>query len=63
MHLIRFFFTTREDELLDLAAGVRYALDRHWSIRPEVRYTENDSTLVINDYDRVSVMVFIRNDF
>ena len=57
------FFTTREDELLDLAAGVRYALDRHWSIRSEVRYTENDSTLVINDYDRVSVMVFIRNDF
>lgn len=57
------FFTTREDELLDFTAGVRYALDRHWSIRPEVRYIENDSTLVINDYDRVSVMVFIRNDF
>lgn len=57
------FFSTREDELLDFTAGIRYAVDRHWSIRPEVRYTQNDSTLVVNDYDRVSVMVFIRNDF
>ncbi len=57
------FFTDRDDNLFDFTVGARFAFDRHWSIRPEIRYTENDSNLVINDYERVNFMVFVRNDF
>lgn len=57
------FLESRDDEFFDVTAGLRFALSRHWSIRPEVRYSENDSTLVVNDYDRINVMVYIRNDF
>ena len=57
------FLRTREDEFIDVNAGLRFALDRHWSINPEVRFTNNDSTLVINDYDRINLMVYVRNDF
>lgn len=57
------FLEEREDEFFDVAFGFRYAVDRHWSITPEIRYNNNDSTLPINEYDRVSGMIYVRNDF
>ncbi|MGE0483958.1 MAG: outer membrane beta-barrel protein [Gammaproteobacteria bacterium] len=57
------FLRSRDDEFVDVAAGLRVGVNRHWSVRPEIRYSRNDSTLVINDYDRVNVMVYLRNDF
>lgn len=57
------FLTRRQDHYAELTAGVRYALDRHWSVSPQIRYINNDSTLPINTYDRVEAMVMFRNDF
>lgn len=57
------FLTRRTDDFVTVALGLRYAIDKHWSIRPEIGYTHNDSTLAITDYDRWQAMVFLRNDF
>jgi hypothetical protein len=57
------FLVKRDDDYVDVGLGLRYQYDRNWSVRPEVRYTNNDSNIVITDYDRVAVMMTIRNDF
>ncbi|MCI0400134.1 MAG: tetratricopeptide repeat protein [Gammaproteobacteria bacterium] len=57
------FGERRIDNYVEVGAGLRYAIGKNWSIRPEIGYTNNDSTLVINDYNRWQAMVFLRNDF
>lgn len=57
------FKQRRTDDFVTAALGLRYAIDKHWSIRPEIGYTNNDSTLEINEFDRWQAMVFLRNDF
>lgn len=53
----------REDDYVSVNGGVRYSVTRMISIRPEVRYTSNDSNVVLNDYDRWEAMVFFRSAF
>jgi tetratricopeptide (TPR) repeat protein len=57
------FLETREDHFFLIRAGLEYALTRNWSLRPELQYTNNDSTLPINDFNRWQAFVIIRNDF
>lgn len=57
------FLEVRQDDYFDVGVGVRYQHDRNWSLTPTVRYSSSDSTLVINDYDRVEVMLTARRDF
>ena len=57
------FLRTRDDDYVDVLAGYRFRWDRHWSITPTVRYNNNDSNIITNDYDRVEVMLTLRNDF
>ena len=44
----------------DLSLGLAYRLGKHVSIRPNYTYTDNDSNIVINDYQRHVVSVDIR---
>lgn len=57
------FIETREDDYYDASISLIWQLDRNWSVRPEVRYTRNDSNIVLNEFDRVEGMVSVRNDF
>lgn len=57
------FLERREDNFFLVRAGVQYALTRNWSVQPELQYTNNDSTLPVNDFDRWQAFVTIRNDF
>jgi tetratricopeptide (TPR) repeat protein len=57
------FLETREDHFFLVGAGLEYALNRNWSLRPEIQYTNNDSTLPINEFDRWQAFVIVRNDF
>ena len=58
-----FFVGDRQDDYLSVDAGVRYAITRLISVRPEVRYTINDSNVVITDFDRWEALVSFRSDF
>ncbi len=57
------FLDTRDDDFIDFNAGYRYQFDRNWSVSPTVAYNNNDSNFATSDYDRVEVMVMVRNDF
>lgn len=54
------FLTTRDDRQTDLSLGLSYRLSKYVSIRPNYTYTDNDSNIVINDYQRHVVSVNIR---
>ncbi len=57
------FLTEREDDFFDVNVGYRFQYDKNWSVSPTLRYSNNDSNLVITDYDRFEVLVTVRNDF
>ncbi len=57
------FGVTRDEDFVDMGVGIRYTWRGNWTVTPELRYTNNDSTLEINEYDRVQALVTIRNDF
>lgn len=57
------FLKRRKDNFIYARAGLEYQIDRHWSVRPEIQYSRNDSTLPINDFDRWQPFITIRNQF
>ena len=57
------FLTRRDDDFFNAIVRYRFQYDENWSVTPHISYTENDSNIIINDYDRFEVMVTIRNDF
>jgi len=57
------FLTRRDDDFFDVNVGYRFQYDKSWSVTPTLRYTNNDSNIVITDYDRFEAMVVFRNDF
>ncbi len=59
----RRFLTNREDERFRLRAGLRYTPAKRWTVRPEVSYTDNESNIVLNDYERTMLSLTIRRDF
>lgn len=57
------FRTTRDDEQVRLTVGLKYAVNRSWSVRPELRYTHNNSNIATNEFERFEGLLFIRRDF
>ena len=57
------FASTRDDDFFAASAGYRFQYDNNWSVTPQINYTNNDSNLVVTDYERFEIMVMIRNDF
>lgn len=57
------FLRKRDDDFFNVEVGHRYQHDKNWSVSPTIRYTHNDSNIVITDYDRFEVMLLVRNDF
>ncbi len=57
------FLFKRDDDFFSVIGQYRFQYDENWSVTPHIGYTNNDSNIVINDYDRFEVMVTFRNDF
>jgi len=58
-----FFLVTRHDKMTDLRLGVDYAFRPAWHLVPQVSYTNNDSNIELNKYDRTVVSVVVRWTF
>ena len=57
------FLTTRQDWQYDISAGVNWQMAQHWSLRPQLAYTRNDSRVSLNDFERYEISVTVRRDF
>jgi len=57
------FLKTRRDDQYDLSLGLRYLPGYNWIIRPQISYTNSDSNIVLNDYERTVISVNFRHDF
>jgi outer membrane protein len=58
-----FFGVTRHDNQADLRVGVNYTLAPGWLLVPQVAYTNNDSNIELNKYDRTVVSLSVRWTF
>ncbi len=58
-----FFGVTRHDQQYDVRIGVNYTVSPGWLLVPQVAYTNNDSNIELNKYDRTVVSVSVRWTF
>lgn len=58
-------FGTREDDQVNAVAGLEFANwpATDWTLAPRLRYTRNDSTIPLYDYDRWEAAVTLRRAF
>lgn len=59
----RFFLGTRRDKQADLRLGVDYTFRPTWLLVPQVSYTNNQSNIPLNKYNRAVVSVVVRKVF
>lgn len=57
------FLTSRDDKEFQLRVAAVYQIDRHWSVTPAFTWTNVQSNIVVNDYDRKVVSITARYDF
>lgn len=57
------FLVARKDTQTDLKLGVRYVMDKLWTLTPQFGYTKNKSNIAISDYKRSIISVGLRRDF
>ncbi|MBL9071841.1 MAG: DUF560 domain-containing protein [Sphingopyxis sp.] len=57
------FLTKRQDERLDLTAGVKFALTDRLFLQPRATWTRNWSNIVLYDYERWTVSAGLRLEF
>ena len=58
-----FFLRKREDEFRGLSFGATWLPYRHWSLRANIDYTENDGNIKINRYHRTQVGMTLRYEY
>lgn len=54
------FLTRRDDDFVSISLGMVHSFSKDLSIRPDLSYINNDSSLPINDYDRWIVSATFR---
>jgi hypothetical protein len=47
------FLRTRDDTQFMISGGLEYAVKENWQLRPNVNYTNVDSNIPVNDFDRI----------
>lgn len=57
------FLLDRNDTQGDLKIGLNYMPAQNWTISPSVSYTNNESNIIINKYDRTVLSLSARRDF
>lgn len=58
-----FFLVKRKDDQASLSLGLNWAPAKAWRITPSVSYVRNQSSVIINDYDRTIVSIAARLQF
>ena len=58
-----FFLKSREDNQYELSIGARYLPAQYWVVRPQISYTDTQSNIVLNEFDRLVASISIRRDF
>jgi outer membrane protein len=58
-----FFGVTRKDDQFDVRVGVNYTIAPGWLLVPQVSYTNNDSNVILNKYDRTVASLSVRWTF
>jgi tetratricopeptide (TPR) repeat protein len=58
----RFFGAGRQDDRVDASLGLAWKASRHWLLRPELAYTDNDSDVALYAYDRTVVGITLRRE-
>ena len=58
-----FFLTKRQDDQYDALVSLRYIPAPSWSIRPQFSYTNNNSNIELNSFERKVISVNVRKDF
>ena len=57
------FLTEREDERLDLTAGLKFALTDNLIAQPRASFSRNWSNIALYDYERWTVSATLRLEF
>ena len=57
------FLRVRDDDQVDLSAGLRIRVGTNLMVRPQVTYTRNQSNIALYDYDRTTVAITVRAEF
>lgn len=57
------FLVKRVDTQSDLKIGINYLPAKKWTISPSVSYTNNESNIIVNKYDRTAFSISVRRDF
>jgi tetratricopeptide (TPR) repeat protein len=57
------FLVRRQDDQYDARIGLTYVFAPKWSVTPQVAYTNNQSNIQLNEYDRTIASVAVRRDF
>ncbi len=56
------FLITREDDYIDFNTGININFKK-WQLQPSLRYTSNDSNIVLHEFDRTQVLMTARINF
>lgn len=57
------FLVKRRDNQTTLALGLNWVPEKSWRITPQLSHIRNNSSIVINDYDRTLLSVTARKEF
>ncbi len=57
------FLVKRKDILYDVSIGHTWHPAPNWSLRPQLVYSRNDSTVPIHEYTRTDISLSVRRDF
>ena len=58
-----FFLVTRRDKQSDVRVGINYTLSPGWLLVPQASYTNNQSNIDLNHYERTVVSFAVRRTF
>ncbi|MDX8386212.1 MAG: porin family protein, partial [Gallionella sp.] len=57
------FLTKRNDTQADIKIGINYFPAKKWTVGTQLAYTNSDSNIIINKYDRTQISISVRRDF
>lgn len=58
-----FFLVQRRDDQTTLAFGLNWVPAKSWRVSPQLSLIRNDSSVVVNDYNRTSLSISARKEF
>jgi tetratricopeptide (TPR) repeat protein len=57
------FLATRIDKQFDVTIGGNWHWNKLWTMRPQISYSKNNSTIQIYGFDRLDASITVRRDF